>query len=103
MSFEIIHTPGHTLGGCCLRLLVGDGPDHLFAGDTLFQGSIGRTDLPHSGGDMDLLLRMIRERLWPLPNDTIVHPGHGPMTTIGDEKKYNPFLSDGHRGRGAWL
>ena len=103
MSFEIIHTPGHTLGGCCLRLLVGDGPDHLFAGDTLFQGSIGRTDLPHSGGDMDLLLRMIRERLWPLSDDTIVHPGHGPMTTIGDEKKYNPFLSDGHRGRGAWL
>ena len=103
MSFEIIHTPGHTLGGCCLRLLVGDGPDHLFAGDSLFQGSIGRTDLPHSGGDMDLLLRMIRERLWPLSDDTIVHPGHGPMTTIGDEKKYNPFLSDGHRGRGAWL
>ena len=103
MRFEIIHTPGHTLGGCCLRLLVGDGPDHLFAGDTLFQGSIGRTDLPHSGGDMDLLLRMIRERLWPLSDDTIVHPGHGPMTTIGDEKKYNPFLSDGHRGRGAWL
>jgi len=103
MKFEIIHTPGHTLGGCCLRLLVGDGPDHLFAGDTLFQGSIGRTDLPHSGGDMDLLLRMIRERLWPLSDDTIVHPGHGPMTTIGDEKKYNPFLSDGHRGRGAWL
>ena len=103
MSFEIIHTPGHTLGGCCLRLSVGDGPDHLFAGDTLYQGSIGRTDLPHSGGDMDLLLRMIRERLWPLSDDTIVHPGHGPMTTIGDEKKYNPFLSDGHRGRGAWL
>ena len=103
MSFEIIHTPGHTLGGCCLRLFVGDGPDHLFAGDTLFQGSIGRTDLPHSGGDMDLLLRMIRERLWPLSDDTIVHPGHGPMTTIGDEKMYNPFLSDGHRGRGAWL
>lgn len=103
MSFEIIHTPGHTLGGCCLRLFVGDGPDHLFAGDTLFQGSIGRTDLPNSGGDMDLLLRMIRERLWPLSDDTIVHPGHGPMTTIGDEKKYNPFLSDGHRGRGAWL
>tara|TARA_Y100000746_G_scaffold191996_1_gene172350 strand:+ start:29 stop:751 length:723 start_codon:yes stop_codon:yes gene_type:complete len=103
MDFEIIHTPGHTLGGCCLQLFVEDGPDHLFAGDTLFQGSIGRTDLPHSGGDMDLLLRMIRERLWPLSDDTIVHPGHGPMTTIGDEKKYNPFLSDGHRGRGAWL
>ena len=62
MEFEIIHTPGHTLGGCCLRLIVSDGQTILFAGDTLFQGSIGRTDLPNSGGDLDLLLRMIRER-----------------------------------------
>jgi glyoxylase-like metal-dependent hydrolase (beta-lactamase superfamily II) len=103
MDFEIIHTPGHTLGGCSLYLRVDDGPDHLFAGDTLFQGSIGRTDLPHSGGDMDLLLRMIKERLWPLDDSTIVHPGHGPMTTIGDEKSHNPFLNSDHRGRGAWL
>ena len=103
MEFEIIHTPGHTLGGCCLRLIVNEGPDHLFAGDTLFQGSIGRTDLPHSGGDLDLLLRMIRERLWPLDEDTVVHPGHGPLTTIGSEKEHNPFLNDGYRGRGAWL
>ena len=103
MEFEILHTPGHTLGGCCLRLIVNDGPDHLFAGDTLFQGSIGRTDLPNSGGDLDLLLRMIRERLWPLDEDTVVHPGHGPLTTIGHEKQTNPFLNDGYRGRGAWL
>ncbi|MDP6869271.1 MAG: MBL fold metallo-hydrolase [Candidatus Poseidoniaceae archaeon] len=104
MDFEIIHTPGHTLGGCCLRLIVEDGSDHLFAGDTLFQGSIGRTDLPHSGGDMDLLLKMIRERLWPLNDDTIVHPGHGPLTTIGYEKSHNPFLNgEGYIGRGAWL
>tara|TARA_B100000767_G_C19765221_1_gene537208 strand:+ start:1281 stop:2003 length:723 start_codon:yes stop_codon:yes gene_type:complete len=103
MKFEIIHTPGHTLGGCCLRLMVDDGPDHLFAGDTLFQGSIGRTDLPDSGGDLDLLLTMIRQRLWPLSGDTIVHPGHGPLTTIEDEKQSNPFLNDGYRGRGAWL
>jgi glyoxylase-like metal-dependent hydrolase (beta-lactamase superfamily II) len=103
MDFEIIHTPGHTLGGCCLRLQIEDGPDHLFAGDTLFQGSIGRTDLPHSGGDLDLLLRMIRERLWPLDDATVVHPGHGPLTTIGEEKATNPFLNDGHRGRGAWM
>ena len=103
MNFEILHTPGHTLGGCCLRLIVDDGPDHLFAGDTLFQGSIGRTDLPNSGGDLDLLLRMIRERLWPLDEETIVHPGHGPLTTIGHEKQTNPFLNDGFRGRGAWL
>jgi glyoxylase-like metal-dependent hydrolase (beta-lactamase superfamily II) len=103
MDFEIIHTPGHTLGGCCLRLQIEDGPDHLFVGDTLFQGSIGRTDLPHSGGDLDLLLRMIRERLWPLDDATVVHPGHGPLTTIGEEKATNPFLNDGHRGRGAWM
>ena len=103
MEFQIIHTPGHTLGGCCLRLIVNDGPDHLFAGDTLFQGSIGRTDLPNSGGNLDLLLKMIRERLWPLDDETIVHPGHGPLTTIGVEKNTNPFLNDGFRGRGAWL
>ena len=103
MLFEIIHTPGHTLGGCCLRLIVDDGADHLFAGDTLFQGSIGRTDLPNTGGDLDLLLRMIRERLWPLDGETIVHPGHGPLTTIDEEKRNNPFLNDGFRGRGAWL
>ena len=103
MQFEIIHTPGHTLGGCCLRLLVDDGPDHLFAGDTLFQGSIGRTDLPDTGGDLELLLSMIRQRLWPLPGDTVVHPGHGPLTTIDEEKNNNPFLNDGFRGRGSWM
>jgi hypothetical protein len=52
---------------------------------------------------MDLLLRMIRERLWPLDNQSIVHPGHGPLTTIGEEKETNPFLNDGYRGRGAWM
>jgi len=103
MKFEIIHTPGHTLGGCCLRLIVDDGPDHLFAGDTLFQGSIGRTDLPDTGGDLELLLSMIRQRLWPLPGDTVVHPGHGPLTTIDEEKNNNPFLNDGFRGRGSWM
>ena len=103
MDLEILHTPGHSLGSCSLRLIVEDGPDHLFAGDTLFQGSIGRTDLPNSGGDLNLLLRMIRERLFPLDDDTVVHPGHGPMTSIGWEKRTNPFLSDGFQGRGAWL
>ncbi len=103
MKFEIIHTPGHTLGGCCLRLMVDDGPDHLFAGDTLFQGSIGRTDLPDTGGDLELLLSMIRQRLWPLSGDTVVHPGHGPLTTIDEEKDNNPFLNDGFRGRGSWM
>ncbi len=103
MKFEIIHTPGHTLGGCCLRLIVDDGPDHLFAGDTLFQGSIGRTDLPDTGGDLELLLSMIRQRLWPLSGDTVVHPGHGPLTTIEAEKNNNPFLNEGFRGRGSWM
>ena len=103
MKFQIIHTPGHTLGGCCLLLHVDDGPDHLFAGDTLFQGSVGRTDLPDSGGDMDLLIRMIKERLWILDDDTIVHPGHGPLTTIGHEKTTNPFVNGHRTGRGAWM
>ena len=103
MDFEILHTPGHSLGSCSLRLLVDDGPDHLFAGDTLFQGSIGRTDLPNSGGDLNLLLRMIRERLFPLADDTIVHPGHGPMTSIGIEKRTNPFLNEEFNNRGIWL
>ena len=103
MKFQIIHTPGHTLGGCCLLLHVDDGPDHLFSGDTLFQGSVGRTDLPDSGGDMDLLIRMIKERLWILDDDTIVHPGHGPLTTIGHEKTTNPFVNGHRTGRGAWM
>jgi glyoxylase-like metal-dependent hydrolase (beta-lactamase superfamily II) len=103
LSFEIIHTPGHTLGGCCLKLAVEDEADHLFVGDTLFEGSVGRTDLPDSGGDMDLLLTMIRERLWPLAEDTIVHPGHGPLTTIGHEKKTNPFVNGQRFGRGSWM
>ncbi|MEL0101569.1 MAG: hypothetical protein VW862_07715, partial [Euryarchaeota archaeon] len=63
----------------------------------------GRTDTTISGGDLDLLWRMIRDRLWPLDEETIVHPGHGPLTTIGVEKRTNPFLNDGFRGRGAWL
>ncbi|RZD38757.1 MAG: MBL fold metallo-hydrolase [Methanobacteriota archaeon] len=96
LEFEIIHTPGHTLGGCCLNLKLEEGPNHLFAGDTLFQGSIGRTDLPDTGGDLELLLQMIRTRLWPLADDTVVHPGHGPLTTIGEEKRYNPFLNKYH-------
>ena len=103
LNFEIIHTPGHTLGGCCLKLEVEDGSDHLFVGDTLFEGSVGRTDLPDSGGDMDLLLRMIKERLWPLEEDTVVHPGHGPLTTIGHEKETNPYVNGHRSGRGSWL
>jgi glyoxylase-like metal-dependent hydrolase (beta-lactamase superfamily II) len=65
---------------------------HLFVGDVLFAGSIGRTDLP--GGDFDALVEGVRERLFSLPDETIVHPGHGPDTTIGRERRMNPFVGD---------
>jgi len=81
----VLHTPGHSPGGICL---LGDG--HLFVGDTLFAGSVGRTDLP--GGDHDTLIEGIRRQLLVLPEETVVHPGHGPDTTIGREKKVNPYL-----------
>jgi hydroxyacylglutathione hydrolase len=84
-SLEVLHTPGHSPGGICLL-----GYGHLFAGDTLFQGSIGRSDL--EGGDHQLLIESIKSRLLTLPPATIVHPGHGPDTTIGDEAASNPFL-----------
>jgi glyoxylase-like metal-dependent hydrolase (beta-lactamase superfamily II) len=85
LSLTVIHTPGHTAGG--ITLLV---QDTAFAGDTLFAGSVGRTDLP--GGHDRTLLRSIRERLLSLPDATAVRPGHGPRTTIGKERKHNPFL-----------
>ena len=101
------HTPGHTLGGCCLLLYTADGPDHIFVGDTLFAGSVGRTDLPNSGGDFTVLSNSIKTKLWPLEPDTVVHPGHGPMTTIGIEKLTNPFVGDSsgdsHRFIGKYL
>jgi glyoxylase-like metal-dependent hydrolase (beta-lactamase superfamily II) len=84
---EVIHTPGHTPGSICLYLQ----PDHLLlAGDTLFAGSIGRTDLP--GGDGKQILRSIHERLLILPEDLRVIPGHGPETTLEAERQSNPFL-----------
>lgn len=86
-GLSVIETPGHSPGGVCLNL---EGENILFAGDTLFQGSIGRTDL--WGGDYEQLLESIREQLWQLDDDTIVCPGHGPRTTIGREKRENPFL-----------
>jgi hydroxyacylglutathione hydrolase len=93
LRFAVLHTPGHTPGGVCFYLAPG-GPGgetgHLIAGDTLFAGSIGRTDM--AGGDHASLIRSIREKLLPLPAETMVYPGHGPTTTIGDEKEYNPFL-----------
>jgi glyoxylase-like metal-dependent hydrolase (beta-lactamase superfamily II) len=84
---EVIHTPGHTPGSICLYFQ----PDHLLlAGDTLFAGSIGRTDLP--GGDSKQILRSIQERLMVLPDDLRVIPGHGPQTSLGEERHTNPFL-----------
>lgn len=89
LSGSILHTPGHTEGSVCLYL-----PDHslLLAGDTLFAGSIGRTDLP--GGDIRKLLKSIHERLLPLPDAVTVIPGHGSGTTIGAERERNPFLNN---------
>lgn len=86
-QFEVMETPGHTPGSVCLYL-----PDEslLLAGDTLFAGSIGRTDLP--GGDSQKILRSIHHKLLPLPETTLVVPGHGPETTIGAERRGNPFL-----------
>lgn len=88
---EVRHTPGHCPGGVCLAIgRDGESARTLFVGDTLFAGSIGRTDLP--GGDMDTLLRSIREVLFSYPDDTVVYSGHGEVTTIGREKRTNPFL-----------
>jgi hydroxyacylglutathione hydrolase len=88
----IRHTPGHSPGGVCLVVGREDQKERvLIVGDTLFAGSIGRTDLP--GGDMATLLRSIREVLLPFPDDTIVHSGHGPATTIGRERRTNPYLT----------
>ena len=87
LSFTVFHVPGHSPGSICL---LSDG--HLFVGDVLFSGSIGRTDLP--GGDFDALVKGVRERLFALPDETIVHPGHGPDTTIGRERQVNPFVGD---------
>ncbi len=85
IMLKVLHTPGHTPGGICL---VED--KKVFVGDTLFQGSIGRTDFP--GGDYATLMQSIRDKLLPLPDDTIVYPGHGATTTIGEEKQLNPFV-----------
>ncbi len=87
VAVEVLHTPGHTPGSICLHL-----PTHtlLLAGDTLFAGTVGRTDLP--GGNAGTLIRSIRERLLSLPDTTLVIPGHGYRTTIAAERDSNPFL-----------
>lgn len=85
LSFRVLHTPGHTPGGICLL-----GHGLLFSGDTLFYMGVGRTDLP--GGDMETLIRSLEQVVLPLDESLVVYPGHGPRTTIGHEKRYNPFL-----------
>jgi glyoxylase-like metal-dependent hydrolase (beta-lactamase superfamily II) len=85
------HTPGHCPGGVCLQVgRTGEAGAHLFVGDTLFAGGIGRTDLP--GGNYDVLMRSITGVLFPLGDEAVVHPGHGPDTTIGRERRTNPFV-----------
>jgi len=86
VRLEVVHTPGHTPGGICLKT-----DDLVITGDTLFAGSVGRSDFP--GGNHRQLIRSIKERLLCLPGHTRVYPGHGPETTIGEEKRYNPFLA----------
>jgi glyoxylase-like metal-dependent hydrolase (beta-lactamase superfamily II) len=85
VKLKVIHTPGHSPGGVSLYT-----NGNVFVGDTLFAGSIGRTDFP--GGDYNTLISSIQKRLFPLGDDTRVYCGHGPQTTIGREKKYNPFV-----------
>lgn len=85
LRFLVIHTPGHTPGGVCLY-----SEGVLFSGDTLFSGSVGRTDFP--GGSPESLLQCIMQKLLILPDDTVVYPGHGPETTIGTERRTNPWL-----------
>lgn len=89
-TLRVIHTPGHSPGSISLS-----GSDYVLTGDALFNQSIGRTDLP--GGDLETLTRSIREKLFSLGDETTVYPGHGPDTTIGDEKLANPFV--GHASR----
>ncbi len=90
---RVHHTPGHCPGGVCLQIgKKGEADTHLFVGDTLFAGSIGRTDLP--GGNHGVLMRSITEVIFPLGDDRIVHPGHGPDTTVAQERQTNPFVID---------
>ena len=87
LKIRMLSTPGHTPGGCCYYL---PKEQVLFSGDTLFSGSIGRTDFP--GGSLSTLVRSVKENLLVLPEDVKVYPGHEEMTTIGHEKKYNPYM-----------
>jgi hydroxyacylglutathione hydrolase len=86
ISLQVLHTPGHSPGGTSLLT-----DKIVFVGDTLFAGSIGRTDLP--GGDYDTLIRNVKEKIFSLGDDVVIYPGHGPKTTVGREKRHNPFFA----------
>jgi glyoxylase-like metal-dependent hydrolase (beta-lactamase superfamily II) len=94
---RVVHTPGHTRGGACLFF---EKDRVLFSGDTLFAGSVGRTDLP--GGDFEALARSIAEKLFPLGDDVRFFPGHGPSALLGDERRSNPFVGEASR-RGRFV
>lgn len=98
LKLAVDHTPGHTGGSVTFRSVTEDGAALLFAGDTLFSGSIGRTDLP--GGDPRQMMESLRDKLMMLDNETVVLPGHGPTTTIGQERASNPFVRE--MLAGAW-
>jgi glyoxylase-like metal-dependent hydrolase (beta-lactamase superfamily II) len=87
IALRVLHTPGHSAGGISLLL---EGENMVFAGDTLFAGSIGRTDLPD--GSYETLISSVRDKIFPLGDEMRVFPGHGPSTTVGEEKRYNPFF-----------
>ena len=86
ISLRVLYTPGHSPGGISLL-----SDKMVFVGDTLFAGSIGRTDLP--GGDYETLIRNVREKIFPLGDDVVIYPGHGPKTTVGRERRSNPFFT----------
>jgi glyoxylase-like metal-dependent hydrolase (beta-lactamase superfamily II) len=86
-TIQVLHVPGHSPGGLAFYL---PQSSLLISGDTIFNGSVGRTDL--MGGDMATLINSIREKILPLPDETVIASGHGPTTTIADEKRFNPFL-----------
>ena len=90
LQFRVDHAPGHTQGSVVFRLGGADGPETCLSGDVLFAGSIGRTDLP--GGSTAAMLRSLRDKILPLDDATVVLPGHGPATTIGRERRTNPYL-----------
>jgi len=88
ISLQVLHTPGHSPGGISLLT-----DKIVFVGDTLFEGSIGRTDLP--GGDYETLIRSVKQKIFPLGDDVVIYPGHGPKTTVDREKRHNPFFASG--------